>query len=100
MSKTAFGSCPHTNQYPFTRSTSERRGAEIAETLESNASLHYHQVMKFFASIVAYSIIGLILGMGIYEAVQGHLWFLAVGVVVYVLAFAKLGCLPSSKSHH
>jgi hypothetical protein len=55
--------------------------------------------MKFFASIVAFLAIGLILGTGIYEAVQGHLWFLAIGVVAYVIAFAKLGCLPSSKSH-
>jgi hypothetical protein len=55
--------------------------------------------MKFYAAIVAYIVIGLILGAGIYEAVQGHLWFLAVGVLVYVIAFAKMGCLPSSKSH-
>ena len=55
--------------------------------------------MKFFAAIAAYLIIALILGVGIYEAVQGHLWFLAAAVVVYVVAFSKLGCLPSSKSH-
>jgi hypothetical protein len=55
--------------------------------------------MKFFAAIVAYLVIGLILGAGIYRAVTGHLWFLAAGVIVYVLAFAKLGCLPSNKSH-
>ncbi|HEY2081236.1 MAG TPA: hypothetical protein VGI88_00520 [Verrucomicrobiae bacterium] len=55
--------------------------------------------MKFFAAIVAYVLIGLVLGTGIYEAVKGHLWMLAVVVLLYVLAFAKLGCLPSSKSH-
>ena len=55
--------------------------------------------MKFFAAIVAYLIIGLILGAGIYETMKGHHWLLAAGVIVYVLAFAKLGCLPSSKSH-
>ena len=55
--------------------------------------------MKFYAAIVAYVIIGLILGTGIYEAVQGHLWLLGAGIIFYVLAFAKLGCLPSSKSH-
>jgi hypothetical protein len=59
----------------------------------------YYHGMKFFAAIVAYLFIGAVLGAGIYEAVQGHLWFLAAGVVVYVIAFAKLGCLPSSKSH-
>jgi hypothetical protein len=55
--------------------------------------------MKFFSAIVAYLLIGAILGAGIYEAVKGHLWLLAVAVLVYIIAFAKLGCLPSSKSH-
>ena len=55
--------------------------------------------MKFYAAIVAYLLIGLILGAGIYDAVKGHLWLLAVAVLLYVIAFAKLGCLPSSKSH-
>jgi hypothetical protein len=55
--------------------------------------------MKFYAAIIAYIVIGLILGAGIYEAMKGHLWLLGAGIVGYVLAFAKLGCLPSSKSH-
>lgn len=55
--------------------------------------------MKFFAAIIAYLVIGLILGLGIFEAMHGHLWFLAVGALVYLVAFAKLGCLPSGKSH-
>ncbi len=55
--------------------------------------------MKFFAAIVAYVVIGLILGLGIFEAMQGHYWFMAVGIVAYLIAFAKLGCLPSGKSH-
>jgi hypothetical protein len=55
--------------------------------------------MKFFAAIVAYIVIGLLLGMGILEAMHGHLWFLAVAAIVYVIAFAKIGCLPSGKSH-
>ena len=56
--------------------------------------------MKFIASIVAFLLIALILGSGIYEAVKGHFWLLAVGLLVYIIAFAKLGCLPPSKSHH
>ena len=55
--------------------------------------------MKFFAAILAYLMIGLVLGLGIYEVMHGHFWFLAVGLIVYVVAFAKIGCLPSSKSH-
>jgi hypothetical protein len=59
----------------------------------------YYHGMKFFAAIVAYLLIGLVLGAGIYEAVKGHLWMLVVALLVYIIAFAKLGCLPSSKSH-
>ena len=55
--------------------------------------------MKFFGAIIAYLFIGFVLGLGIYEAVEGHLWVLAVAAIVYVVAFAKIGCLPSSKSH-
>jgi hypothetical protein len=55
--------------------------------------------MKFYAAIIAYILIGLVLGAGIYEAVKGHFWLLAVAALVYVIAFAKMGCLPSSKSH-
>lgn len=55
--------------------------------------------MKFFAAIVAFLVIGALLGVGIYEAVMGHFWVLAVAGIVYLLGFAKLGCLPSSKSH-
>jgi len=54
--------------------------------------------MKFFAAIVAYLFIGAVLGFGIYEAVTGHLWVLAVAAILYIISFAKLGCLP--KSHH
>jgi hypothetical protein len=56
--------------------------------------------MKFFAAIVAFLIIALILGAGIYEAMMGHLWVLAVGLIAYLIAFAKFGCLPPSESHH
>lgn len=55
--------------------------------------------MKLFAAIVAYLLIGVVLGAGIYEVMMGHFWLLAVGVIVYVVAFAKIGCLPSGKSH-
>lgn len=55
--------------------------------------------MKFFAAIVAYLIIGAILGAGIYEVMMGHAWLLIVGAIAYVVIFAKVGCLPSGKSH-
>ncbi len=55
--------------------------------------------MKFFAAIAVYILIGLVLGVGILEAVKGHFWFLPAGIIVYVVTFAKIGCLPPSKSH-
>jgi general stress protein CsbA len=55
--------------------------------------------MKFYGSIIAYIIMGVILGAGIYLSVKGSYWLLGVGVVAYLVAFAKLGCLPPDKSH-
>jgi hypothetical protein len=54
--------------------------------------------MKFLMAIAAYLLIALILGWGILLLVAGKPWLLIAGVVAYVLAFAKLGCLPK-KSH-
>ncbi len=54
--------------------------------------------MKFLFAIVAYLVIALVLGWGIALAVKGDPWLLIVGFLAYVLAFAKLGCLPK-KSH-
>ncbi len=54
--------------------------------------------MKLVLSILAYLMIGLVLGLGILLAVKGHPWLLIAGSLGYVLAFAKLGCLPK-QSH-
>ena len=55
--------------------------------------------MKFLGAILAYLVIALILGWGILLAVRGNYWLLAAGVVAYVIAFARLGCLPPGKHH-
>ena len=55
--------------------------------------------MKFYAAILAYVAIGGILGWGILRAVHGSFWVLAATFVIYVVAFGKIGCLPSGKSH-
>ena len=49
-------------------------------------------------AVVAYLIIGAILGYGILMALKGNAWLLIAGLVAYVVAFAKIGCLPK-KSH-
>jgi len=69
------------------------------EKLEDAGAKMYDAGMKFISAIVAYLVIGAILGTGIYEAVTGHLWVLGVALLLYIIAFAKIGCLPSSKSH-
>jgi hypothetical protein len=50
--------------------------------------------MKFLLAIVAYLVIGLVLGWGILLTVKGEPWLLIVGFLAYALAFARLGCLP------
>jgi hypothetical protein len=50
--------------------------------------------MKFVLAIVAYLVIGAVLGWGMLLAAKGQLWLLIVGFLAYVVAFARLGCLP------
>ena len=54
--------------------------------------------MKLLMAVLAYLVIGLVLSWGILLAVKGDPWLLIVGGLAYVVAFAKLGCLPK-KSH-
>ncbi|HWX19212.1 MAG TPA: hypothetical protein VN578_04800 [Candidatus Binatia bacterium] len=54
--------------------------------------------MKFFLAILAYLLIGVVLGWGILLTMKGNPWLLIVSFVAYVVAFGKLGCLPG-KSH-
>jgi hypothetical protein len=54
--------------------------------------------MKFLLAIATYLALGLVLGWGILLLVHGRPGLLIVGCLIYVLAFAKLGCLPA-KSH-
>ena len=52
--------------------------------------------MKLLLAILVYAIIGLILGWGMLLAAKGSWWFLVAGIIVYVIAFGKIGCLPKS----
>jgi hypothetical protein len=53
--------------------------------------------MKFAMAVLAYVIIGAILGLGILMALKGNVWLLVAGLLGYFLAFGKC-CLPK-KSH-
>jgi hypothetical protein len=44
-------------------------------------------------AIVVYVLIGLVIGWGIYQVMFGNYWWLAASLIVYLLAFAWLGCL-------
>ena len=54
--------------------------------------------MKFLAAIIAYGVLGLILGWGIFLLAKGQPWLLIIGFLGYAVAFAKIGCLPK-QSH-
>ena len=51
--------------------------------------------MKLALAILAYAVIALILGLGILLLIQGKPWLLVIGVVGFIVAFARIGC----KSH-
>ena len=56
--------------------------------------------MKFLASVIAYLAIAFVLGWAILLAsVHHNFWLLGAAGLVYVIAFARLGCLPPGKSH-
>ncbi len=50
--------------------------------------------MKLILGIVAYLLIGLLLGWGILLTVRGQPWLLLAGFAAYVIAVGRLGCLP------
>ena len=54
--------------------------------------------MKFLLAIIAYLLIGIVLGWGILLTMKGDPWLLIVSFLVYAVAFGKLGCLPG-KTH-
>ena len=55
--------------------------------------------MKFLGVSMAYLLMALVLGWGILLSVGGNYWLLAASVVVYLIAFVKLGCLPPGTTH-
>jgi hypothetical protein len=50
--------------------------------------------MKFILAVMAYLLIGLILGWGILLAAKSSPWLLIVSALAYAVSFARLGCLP------
>ena len=50
--------------------------------------------MKFFLAMIAYILMGAVLVVGVIMAAKGSFWLLALGGLAYVIAFARIGCLP------
>ena len=48
--------------------------------------------MSFFIGFLAWLLIGAVLVIGIVMAAKGALWFLILGLLAFVFAFAKWGC--------
>jgi hypothetical protein len=49
--------------------------------------------MKLTLAVIVYLLIGLILGLGILFAVEGSYWLLISSFIIYVIAFARIGCI-------
>jgi hypothetical protein len=49
--------------------------------------------MKLVLAVLVYLLIGAVLGWGILLMMAGKPWLLVAAFVVYVVAFAKIGCL-------
>ena len=52
--------------------------------------------MKFVLAWVVTLGMAAVLGLGILFALRGEWWLLAVGALGYVIAFARIGCLPGA----
>jgi len=49
--------------------------------------------MKLFLAVFVYLLIGAVLGWGLLLLVAGKPWLLIAAFLVYVVAFAKIGCM-------
>lgn len=52
--------------------------------------------MKLLFAILAYLIMGVILGWGVLLTVTGSWTLLIAGALAYLILLAKIGCLPKS----
>ena len=50
--------------------------------------------MKLFYAFAAWIAMGTVLGAGILMAVTGNPWLLIAGLIGFVIAVGKIGCLP------
>jgi len=66
-----------------------RKSAVETPTRAANICL-----MKLFYAFAAWIAMGTVLGAGILMAVKGNPWLLIAGLIGFVIAVGKIGCLP------
>jgi hypothetical protein len=49
--------------------------------------------MKFLFTFLVYAAMAVLLGAGIIASLHGSFWLLLAGVMIYLIAFSKFGCL-------
>jgi len=49
--------------------------------------------MKLALAVLVYLLIGAVLGWGILLLLAGKPWLLIIGLLAYLIAFAKIGCM-------
>ena len=49
--------------------------------------------MKLALAVLAYLLMGLVLSVGILLLLAGKPWFLVAAVLIYVVAFGRIGCI-------
>lgn len=52
--------------------------------------------MKFLATILVHLVMVVVFCWGIVLTFKGNYWFLIVSLLLYILAVAKIGCLPKA----
>ncbi len=53
--------------------------------------------MKFYYACFAWLLMAAILGWGMLLAVNGKPWLLLLGIVGFIVAVGRIGCLPPAK---
>ncbi len=49
--------------------------------------------MKLLFAVLVYLAMGVVLGVGILMLIGGKPWLLIAGLLAYLIAFARIGCL-------
>jgi hypothetical protein len=74
-------------------SASRRRNGFDPIALQSSAKSNTIAVMKLALAVLVYLLMGLVLAAGVLLLLSGKPWLLLIGLVAFVVAFGKIGCM-------